>query len=508
MPIYFLSIPHLSLSLYNQKATYSLLYKKLITYLFANFAILQSKNYKNISILGISLIIFLDTNKTLFFNGFIACMGVSLVIIDTNSSSIVNKILINRFVVYLGKISYSCYLWHLPIIILSINCFNSSNHLIFCSLLIFLISSISYHLIEKPVRETQNYYNIFKKILIIYLILLITLIAGLQLGYLTKFLNKSLYFLQRQNLNYFTIKFGDNLYKNNIPFFSIHGNCQIDWNSYFLKERNNLENIALEKWTEKLLNTQNECFYKKNSKKLIFFVGDSSATALGSIANIKDYDLAILTKGGWVFSNNISAVDGMQFNSKNFSRIKEEKIYVDRIIKIFNKLSKNYEKSYILISSRYDSYLSNKYNLHLFYNEDNSNYYELKNKNEILPENILKLINKFENNPKIIFIKNTPRYKYTFEECYIKLYRNLIKDCNSSLWGNSDLEKSNHLLEKLKNTKKNIYIFDFNETVCRNEMCDFFFSKGQSFVIDGLHVNPITSISLQKFFKIFIDKIN
>jgi peptidoglycan/LPS O-acetylase OafA/YrhL len=498
----------LSFSLLNRNQTFYFWNKKFIIFLFANLAKLQSKNYKNLSIVGISLIFFLDLSRTLFFNAFIACIGVSLIILDSNDSSFVNKILKNRFIIYLGKISYSLYLWHLPIIILSLNYFNNINYYIFCSLLILLISSISYHLIEKPIRETQNYYNIIKKILIIYLILLITLVAGLQLGYAKKFINKSLFFLQKSNFNYFTIKFGNNLYQNNVVFFSIHGNCQIEWNSYFLNQRNNLANIPLDKWTEKLLNKQNKCFYKKNSKKIIFLIGDSSATALASIADIDGYDLAILTKGGWIFSNNVSAVDNAQFSSKNFSRIKEESIYVDRIVKIFNNLSKNYDKSYILISSRYDSYLSNEFNLHLFDNENNSNFYELKNTNDILPKNILKLINKFENKPKIIFINNTPRYKYTFEECYMKLYHNLIENCDSSLNENSNLEKSSRLLEKLKDSNKDIYIYDFNGTVCKKKKCSFFFKKDQSFVIDTIHLNPITSINLQKSFKIFIDKIN
>jgi peptidoglycan/LPS O-acetylase OafA/YrhL len=500
-----------SLFFFNRNQTFYFWNKKFIIFLFTDLAKLQSKNFKNLSIVGISLIFFLDLSKTLFFNAFIACIGVSLIILDSNNSSFFNKILKNRYIVYLGKISYSLYLWHLPIIILSLNYFNNINYYIFCSLLILLISSISYHLIEKPIRETQNYYNIIKKILIIYLILLITLVAGLQLGYAKKFINKSLFFLHKSNFNYFTIKFGNNLNQinlNNVPFFSIHGNCQIDWNSYFLNQRNNLANIPLEKWTEKLLNSQNKCFYKKNSKKIIFLIGDSGATALASIADIHGYDLAILTKGGWIFSNNVSAVDSAQFSSRNFSRIKEESIYVDRIVKIFNNLSKNYDKSYILISSRYDSYLSNKYNLYLFDNENNPNYYELKNTNDILPENILKLINKFENKPKIIFINNTPRYKYTFEECYMKLYHNLIKNCNSYPNENSDLEKSSRLLEKLKDSNKDIYIYNFNGTVCKNKICNFFFKKNQSFVIDTIHLNPITSIDLQSSFKIFIDKIN
>jgi peptidoglycan/LPS O-acetylase OafA/YrhL len=513
---FILSVPSLSIthappnttSLFNRNPSFWFWNKKFIIFLFTNLEKLRSKNYKNLSIVGISLIFFLDLGKTLFFNAFIACIGVSLIILDSNNGSFFNKILKNRSIVYLGKISYSLYLWHLPIIILSLNYFNNINYYIFCSLLIFLLSSISYHLIEKPIRETQNYYNIIKKILIIYLILFITLLAGLLFGYTNKFINKSLYFLQKSNFNYFTIKFGNNLYQNNVPFFSIHGNCQVDWNSHFVNQRNNFANIPLEKWTEELLNNQNKCFYKKNSKKLIFLIGDSSATALASIADINEYDLAILTKGGWIFSNNLSAVDSAQFSSINFDRIKEESIYVDRIIEIFNKLSKNYDKSYILISSRYDSYLDNKNYLYFFYNEKNSNYYEFKDINQILPENIIKLIKKFENKPKIIFINNTPKYKYTFAECYMKLYHNLIKNCDSSLNKSSDLEKSSLLLEKLKDSNNDIYIYDFNETVCKNKKCNFFFKKDQSFVIDTIHLNPITSINLQGSFKIFIDKIN
>jgi peptidoglycan/LPS O-acetylase OafA/YrhL len=482
-------------------------FKEFIHFLILNLTKFRSNNYKNLSIIGILIIIFLLNLKNIFFlNALISCIGICLIILDTNNNSFLNKILKKRSIVYLGKISYSLYLWHPPIIILSINYFNNIDHYIFSSVLIFLISCISYHLVEKPIRDSQNYYSTIKKILIIYLILFIIFIISLQFGYIKKNLNKSLSFLQRSDFNYFTKRFGSDLFKNNLPFYSIHGNCQIDWNSYFLKERNNLENIPLEKWSEELLNTENKCFFKKNSRKIIFFVGDSSATALASIADIKEYDLAILTKGGWIFSNNLSAINNEQYKSKNFSRIKEEEIYVDRVLKIFDKLSKNYDKLYLVISSRYDSYMSNDY--HLLYYSNNSNYYELKDMNQDLPNNILELINKFPIDTKVIFIKNTPKYKYTFEECFTKLNRNLIKNCDTSYVENFNLEKSNLLLKKIRNHRKNIYIFDFNNTVCKDKACKFFFKKDQSFVIDTLHMNPITSINLQKFFKKFINAID
>ncbi len=85
---------------------------------------------------------------------------------------ITSKILTSKYLVYLGLISYSLYLWHYPIFVLikNLNLHIENNYfanaLIFSS--IFLISSLSYHLVEKPCRKkTLNFKHVLSPVLIL-----------------------------------------------------------------------------------------------------------------------------------------------------------------------------------------------------------------------------------------------------------------------------------------------------------------------------------------------------
>ena len=93
-------------------------------------------------------------------------IGVCLLIWFSNQNEITTKILSSKIFVGVGLISYSLYLWHYPIFAFSrITGVIEADVLkkIILASIIFLISILSYFLIEKPARNRK--YN-FKKILI------------------------------------------------------------------------------------------------------------------------------------------------------------------------------------------------------------------------------------------------------------------------------------------------------------------------------------------------------
>ncbi len=116
----------------------------------------------------------------IFFShpGFITLLpvlGTFLVIIFVNNKNFINNFLTFKPIVFIGLISYSLYLWHLPIfsfIRISTIDINTKLEYFFVLIIIFGLSILSYYLIEKPFRNK----NFIKNIYVLSFVLLITLI--------------------------------------------------------------------------------------------------------------------------------------------------------------------------------------------------------------------------------------------------------------------------------------------------------------------------------------------
>ena len=91
------------------------------------------------------------------FQTIVPIIGVILVLVFSSKDDLVGKMLSIRPFVTAGKISYSLYLWHFPIFAFSRKSHDLSNFdkfsLIFLS---FLISLVTYSLIEKPFRNNDK----------------------------------------------------------------------------------------------------------------------------------------------------------------------------------------------------------------------------------------------------------------------------------------------------------------------------------------------------------------
>lgn len=124
----------------------------------------ESKNISNkIAILGLVLIAFSSLSlekESLFpgYNALIPCMGAALIIIagaNQPTTPIVNRYLTLKPIVFIGKISYSMYLWHWPIIAL-LN-YRGIEFSIFVKLGILLLtialSIFNYYAFENRVRK-------------------------------------------------------------------------------------------------------------------------------------------------------------------------------------------------------------------------------------------------------------------------------------------------------------------------------------------------------------------
>jgi peptidoglycan/LPS O-acetylase OafA/YrhL len=106
--------------------------------------------------------VFIENNKS--FPGFMPlfpALGTALLLCFGASYGVVHAILSFAPIVYIGKISYSLYLWHWPILVYS-KSLSLAPNIFYLSFLILGCSILSYHFIEKPLRyKTQKSVHIF-----------------------------------------------------------------------------------------------------------------------------------------------------------------------------------------------------------------------------------------------------------------------------------------------------------------------------------------------------------
>ena len=121
-----------------------------------------------LSIVGIGAILWsiLRFNSLTAFPGFAAlvpCVGAALLIYSGGSNNgVIVRLLTSRPFVYVGKISYSLYLVHWPILVFGKRAFPHADPDYFALCAIagsFLLAALSYHLVEQPFRHTRRAYS-------------------------------------------------------------------------------------------------------------------------------------------------------------------------------------------------------------------------------------------------------------------------------------------------------------------------------------------------------------
>ena len=130
--------------------------------------------------------------------------GTGLILV-TKNITIINSTLSNKYLTYLGKLSYGIYLWHFPIISYSkyTNVLNYSYQKWLIIIFTIILSYLSYILIENPIRKKKILS--FKKIIIIFSSLsILFVLVGTKLHYTTIY-NISLLQQDKHWLNTFKI---------------------------------------------------------------------------------------------------------------------------------------------------------------------------------------------------------------------------------------------------------------------------------------------------------------
>ena len=135
--------------------------------------------YSVVSIILISILITImfyttEYNTWLYRGGFllVAVLGLIIIISSGKQHTFISKALSFKPIVFIGKISYSLYLWHFPIIVLTTPVSEIGNpNLFYVTLriiLTFIVATLSYLVVETPIRKLGfvNYINlVYKKLL-------------------------------------------------------------------------------------------------------------------------------------------------------------------------------------------------------------------------------------------------------------------------------------------------------------------------------------------------------
>ena len=261
------------------------------------------------SLLLITFLIFIDFDYDYFFlNLIIVLLSGSFIIFFSRS-----KFIENGTLVYFGNISYSFYLWHLPVLFfLDLYIVNKFYVDVILSFLVTLILSITtYHLIEQKFRYFE--FRKFKKL--IFLCLPIFLLIFGSLIYVKYFNNTIRQDLRNfiYNINYLNYTYNWN---NRVPFNhliylddkKIYDHCE-DSSRNFSRNSDGLKK---------------ECLRQENYKSLFFIEGNSHTAQFIPIFNKLKKIENIYYKHAVYYNISVDEVNKL---SKKFSEI----IYVTNI---------------------------------------------------------------------------------------------------------------------------------------------------------------------------------
>ena len=165
---------------------WELLLGSIVSILYTHKKKIQKTNHDFYSILGLLMIVFSiffynDSTKSPYIPTLLPVLGTSLIIYFNNENGYVYKILSLKYLVFLGLISYSLYLWHYPVFAIGRTTeFFGDGVSKKLFLITFILSLISYYIIEKPIKNKKfTDYKIFIGLGFFYLILILLSFASI-----------------------------------------------------------------------------------------------------------------------------------------------------------------------------------------------------------------------------------------------------------------------------------------------------------------------------------------
>ena len=388
-----------------------------------------------ISIFLIILLFFYNFEKNIDYRHLVMLSIITLLLVF-NFKRFKTKIIFENNLIYLGKLSYSLYLWHFPILFFISYYVDGILRYILVLIITLILSHLSYNLVEIPARKIKLDLIRIKNVLKVFLSVIVVLIFShfLNLIEIRNLINHSLI-----NVNN---TFGNiNLTKNSIEYRIA--------NKWFLdndKCNNKIENFR----SNKYLN----CIRSKDNENLFFISGDSFAEHFVNVLSPQNSKL---------FKN----IYLSKINNSFFEVYNEAKHHT---IERFLNLSENYENSYFILSISYNKNFSSK--------------------------QLIKFIDNLENK-KIIIIQPHQRTNKWIKDCidhtgYLKIVNSYVNSKKCGYDFNLDKDRITKVNEKLKKISEifdNVTLYNFNNIICKNTPCNLYNKKNDLiYFTDNTHL--------------------
>ena len=423
-----------------------------------NFMIIKNKYFINFLTIVSLLIIFISL--TIFGNELqhpslftlLPVLATSLIIYSNTENTVVGKFLSLNFLVYIGLISYSLYLWHFPILSFMFLMGLDDNFFSFLGLFIsFPFSILTYKFIETRFRDKKKINN-----KTCYLLIFISITSIILFVFLS---HKTEGFKNRSNI----------LFKKDLS--------EKPWE--ILKNSNDeICHLKIKEFCK---------FISKDSTQNIFLLGDSHMITLGKslyeYTNENNINLITMTNGGCYFFPDFDYID-LKTKEVAFGCNKQyQQLRINHILENKNSI--------IIIGGNINRYLSNK-NLNGEPSEfifANSNFTFLrsfqKNLAKILQNNKVILVYPI---PEIPFYPLTEIYNRSGSLNYDNL-RKYIENNNTTTNLKNYFSRSQKSFEFLDSfNDPNLYRVYPHKTLCDNLEC-FVSNKDELFYFDSEHLS-------------------
>ncbi len=406
-----------------------------------------------------------------------------------SSTSFINKILNNYYVVYIGQISFGLYLWHYPILYFAKG--RIENHIllsIFVVLTSLIISILSHKYFENPIRYNEKLKLKLKQTLsysYIFLIIFVLAIFSYPFSkiYLFKFKNNIESFAENISLNYYQKTKKNNSHYSTYKFLG--------------------KPVKLCQQSDKTMSYfKKNCFKINKSKKnetLFFIVGDSIATSFlpmfDKLSNRGDIYLSSMSGAFYLPELSYSETDVFP---KDYIITQN---HIKNNLENFNRISKNYKNNFFIIANMYRYYI---HETNIFNNE-NKVKIKKKNYHSQIENNLDELISKFPKKTTILIFPQTLVLNQTREECF-RNKKNYKNNCylNDKEYHLNYSQNLYQILDNLKSKHNNLLVYDIIDVICPSSDCNYFRENFDSYYFDKGHVTVETSIFLKEHFENFL----